>query len=101
MQNTQDLSKFGIRELKIARDLLSAYLENPDILGNGVAIEFNPNSGCVFLVDEDYDVAMMNGEKLENWLDCPNCGNEGFYNDIKDNSNPCCVEYLKQFKGEE
>ena len=53
MNNTQDLSKFGFRELKEAGKLLTKYCDDSSILGEGVAIEFNPNSGNVFLLDED------------------------------------------------
>ena len=57
MSNTRDLSKFGFIELKEAGRLLTAYSDNSDILGDGVAIEFNPLSGNVFLVDNDYKKA--------------------------------------------
>lgn len=101
-ENTRDLSQFGYRELKIAGELLTAYTDEDDkdkttILSTGVSIEFNPNSGNVFLVDEDYNVAMMNGEFLEDWFTYPNCGHEGFKDDMKhgeDNSE--CQEYLNK-----
>lgn len=112
-ENTQDLSKFGFRELDIAADLLKAFA-NPsknsiadDLeLSGGVQLEFNPNSGNVFLVDEDYNVAMLNDDnKLENWLNCGNCGYEnwaseftfvtGELNSIDDGRKcPECKEYL-------
>lgn len=83
--NTNDLSKLGYREIDIAADLLKAYAtggrmaSNNVELGDGFKIEFNPNSGNVFLVDDDYNVVMLNDSgKLENWLNCPQCGEEGF-----------------------
>ncbi len=80
--NTQDLSKFGLRELAIAAQLLKAYTENvPEFLHDGVKIEFNPNSGEVFLVDYDYNVAMIRDGELKQWFSCSNCGKEGFGND--------------------
>ena len=87
MDNTRDLSKFGYRELDLAGDLLKA-LNNPAVnktkfLGDGVAVEFNPHSGNLFLVDEDFNVAMMNGDNLEDFFSCPYCGHEGFLEDMK------------------
>ena len=100
MENTKDLSKFGQRELKIAGELLSTLNTNKDqtkFLGQGVSVEFNPMSGNVFLTDEDYNVAMMNGDVLEDWLYCPECGDEGFADDFESNdTNHCCKEYLQE-----
>lgn len=80
-----DLSRFGYREKKMAAALLTAYCESPpDELGDGVTVAMNTNSGYVFLTDEDYNTAMMNGDKLEMWLMCPECGHEGFAEDIDD-----------------
>lgn len=96
INNTQDLSKFGYRELKMAAELLTAYCENPNILqGDNIAIEFNPN-----LVDDNYDVAMMNGDTLEQWFYCHYCGYEGFLEDMKEHGpleelDSECIEYLQ------
>jgi hypothetical protein len=83
-ENTRDLSSFGWRELKMAAELLTALVEQgkPDELWEGIAVEFNPNSGHVFLVDEDFNVALLNGDKLETWFHCGECGLEGFAEDI-------------------
>ena len=100
-ENTQDLSKFGYREKDMAADLLKAHRTDKDdtvFLGDGVTIKFNPNSGCVFLLDDDCNTAMMNGDNLEDWLSCPECGNEGFKEDIKDNAQDCCKEWLQDLK---
>jgi len=76
---TADFSKFGYRELKLASELLQAYLEQgADFLTEGITLNFNINSGFVFLSDEDYNVAMLNGEELEQFFSCPECGREGF-----------------------
>lgn len=97
-ENTQDLSKFGYRELGMAGELLTAYSENPGVLdGDEIHIEFNPNSGTVFLVDEDFNVAMMNGDKLEQWYYCPYCGHEGFLEDMDhEPEHSECIEYMEQ-----
>ena len=117
-ENTIDLSKFGYVELKETAKLLNAYIEDTEVLdGDGVKVEFNPNSGCVFLVDEDFNVAMLNTEsipqyddigniashkdvdKLELWYNCPICGHEGFLEDMPHHSDDDydeeCQEYLK------
>lgn len=85
-ENTQDISKFGFIERQEAARLLSAlgtHHDKTDGMGDDVAVEFNPNSGNVFLVDGDYNVAMMNGNELETFYSCPQCGNEGFNGDYE------------------
>lgn len=98
---TSDLAEFGYRELGMAGDLLKAFAENPpEWLGEGVRVYMNKNSGCVFLASEDDgEVAMMNGEKLDRWHSCPDCGWEGFADDYEfdsanGNTNECCREYM-------
>lgn len=82
------LSAFGSRERYLAGELLIAWSEEAwasqaDHLQDGVTLDFNPNSGYVFLVDEDFNVAMLNGDgKLENWLYCGECGAEGLRSDV-------------------
>ena len=113
--NTQDLSSFGYRELDMAGDLLKTYkqtststnvkwkgIDKTRFFGEGVSVEFNPNSGNVFLVDEDYNVALMNGDNLEDFFSCPICGHEGFLEDMgHDKDNGECQEYLKDIGYEE
>lgn len=87
IQNIHDFSQFGFRELKMAAELLNAYVEGKwasrkDRLDGGLKIEFNPNSGNVFLVDDEFNVAMMNGYALENWFSCGVCGTEGFRSEV-------------------
>lgn len=84
--NTQDISKFGYREKRMAAELLLAHCSHDkdatDYLGEGVAVKFNPISGCVFLVDEDYNVAMMDGDVLRDWITTPYEGEEGFLHEL-------------------
>ena len=95
--NTQDISKFGYRETRIAAELLNKYCDNPEILGDGIRVEFNPISGNVFLVDSDFKVAMMNGDNLEEFFICPYCGHEGFKEAMPhEPEDDECTEYLKQ-----
>lgn len=83
---TTDLAKFGFRELRMAADLLDAYCKgnwhHDNELTDCVRVHMNSHSGNVFLSDEDYNVAMMNGDKIEMFYSCPECGNEGFAEDI-------------------
>jgi hypothetical protein len=90
-----DLSQFGFREIKIASKLLNAYVEQPDILGDGVQLAMNVNSGYVFLTDEDYRVVMMDGDKLKEFFSCPEDGHEGFKEEFKDQD---CEECKRIFK---
>lgn len=96
--NTQDLSKFGWTERNEAAKLLTALSEPQQqaedfYLSEGIAVEFNPNSGNVFLVDEDYNVAMLNDDgKLENFVTCSNCGNEGLKSAITINNDGDCED---------
>lgn len=106
---TSDLGLFGYRELGMAGDLLSAlsrcsegspWTDTTEYLGDGIHVCFNRSSGNVFLSDEDYNVAMMNGDTLEDWFVCPYCGHEGFKENMdhgeRDELHPDCVEYLEQ-----
>jgi hypothetical protein len=99
MVNTRDFSKFGARERNTAGELLTALHTSNDkatrLSDNGISIEFNLNSGMVFLVDEDCNVAVMEGDKLVDFLSCPQCGTEGTPSDFAGSSpESCCVDYL-------
>ena len=85
------------RELREAIELLKVYADS-DINLEGLKICFNPNSGYVFLSDEDYNVYMEHNGKLEQWFNCPNCGNEGFKEDFDTMENKCneCMEQFTQ-----
>lgn len=94
---TTDLSEFGYREREEAELLLKAWREQglPDDFNNDkVIIMMNRSSGNVFLTNDDYQVAMLNGNKLESFYSCPNCGNEGFNNEYEfvDNDGFCSKE---------
>jgi hypothetical protein len=95
---TTDLSEFGYRERKMAAELLTASIEQglpQDFDDDGVTIMMNRHSGNVFLTNSNYDVAMMNGDKLESWYSCPYCGHEGFHEDMAhDPENSECTRYL-------
>ena len=93
---TNNLSDFGARERNILIDLLQAWRDQglPDDFFDGhVNPMLNINSGHVFLSNDDYQVAMLNGDKLESRYSCPNCGHEGFFDICKLTDDGCnrCV----------
>lgn len=79
-------------------DIMACYVERKEVLAimqawdkNGlpdnfsddnVRFAFNRNSGYVFLVNDDYECAMMNGDELEMFYTSPYDGHEGFINDL-------------------
>lgn len=99
MSTTSDLSKFGWRERRMAAELLTASCDGgfpDDFEDDEVTIMMNLNSGNVFLTNAEYQVAMMNGNKLESWYSCPYCGHEGFKEDMAhEPGNVECTEYLQ------
>ena len=98
---TTNLNDFGYRELEITRDLLDAMVTDglPENFHNeGVTIMLNRTSGFVFLTNDDFQVAMINGDKLEMYYTCPECGEEGFEEEIEYSPNDCCKEYLNELK---
>lgn len=45
-------------------------------------VYMNPNSGFVFLCDEEYNTVMMNGDKVDLFLNTPYHGCEGFFDEL-------------------
>jgi len=97
--NTNDLSLFGFRELGMAGDLLTAMSDNKyqdqaegGNFGSGAKLEFNPNSGEVFIVDDDCKVLMLNGDgKVEEWVTCAECSEEGFKSQVHLSEDGTCT----------
>lgn len=88
---------FGRRELAIAGKLLRLFRSPQDRtmrLGEHVTPEFNPDSGMVFLIDEEFNVAVERDGYLEDWIACPICHNEG-HPDSPALASPCCKSFLK------
>lgn len=82
---TTDLSQFGARERSILVDLLQAWKKQglpSDFIDDEVVPTFNTHSGNVFLTNADYQVAMLEGDKLRSFYNCPICGCEGFLEEI-------------------
>ena len=53
-----------------------------DFYDEGVKVAMNRNSGYVFLVNDDYQVCMMSGDKLESFYSSPYDGHEGFLDEL-------------------
>ena len=102
MTTTTDLSNFGSRERKMLVELLNAWREQGlprDFSAEEVVPMMNQNSGCVFLTNSDFECAMMNGDKLESFYNCPECGHEGFKDEIEHGElNGNCQEWLKELE---
>lgn len=88
------LSKMGWREIGMAGELLKAYADGSDIFASdddemnfckdGLELGFNENSGFVFLTNDDYQALLLNdNNKLEMFLTCQECGNEGLRSDVE------------------
>lgn len=76
---TTDLAEFGSRERWLLVELLTAWDKQglpKDFYDDDVRAMMNHNSRNVFLTNSEYQVAMMNGDKLEMWYSCSNCGHE-------------------------
>ena len=82
---TTNLSNFGYRELIILEELLKAMREQglpDDFYDEEVHPMMNQSSGNVFLTNSDYQVAMLNGDKLESFYFLSYHGNEGFLDEL-------------------
>ena len=99
---TTDLAKFGSRERKMTEDLLKAWREQGlpiDFYDENVTIMMDTNSGNVFLTDSEYQVARMNGDRLESFYSCPYCGHKGFIEDMEhEPEDEKCTRYLEEIK---
>lgn len=98
---TSDLADFGFIELKQLEKLIRAYRQDglPSDFNNDEFVPmFNKNSGFVFLTNSDFQVAMMNGDKLESFYSCPECGHEGFKEEMAHDEGKGCREYLREIK---
>ena len=96
---TENLADFGGREREMAAELLAQPLPE-GFSDDGVKLAMNRNSGYVFLVNADYQCAMMNGDTLEIFHSTPYEGHEGFLSDLLDEYGPDDlnrddVEYLR------
>jgi hypothetical protein len=97
---TEDLADFGQVERRKASEILA--LDLPEAFcDDGIKLAFNKNSGHVFLVNSDYQVAMVNNDttRLEIFHITPYNGVEGFLIDLLETSpneyHPDDAEYIR------
>ena len=92
---TTDLADFGSRERAMLVELLQAWGVQglpDDFSDDEVRPMMNRISGNVFLTNSDFQTVMLNGDNLEIWHYCHNCGHEGFAEDCvltDDGCNEC------------
>lgn len=91
---TKDLSKFGFCELIEASNILKALAEGniheKSEFPKNIELNFNQNSGFVFLGDEEGDSWVLNdNNELEQWFNCSNCGEEGLLSETEKGNNLC------------
>lgn len=102
-----DLSELRGHELSLLATLLILLSENKMSKNSKKYIDdikswgFNKNSGYVFLVDDNYNVFMKNGNELDIFLSLPYSGEEGFPDDFnntnEDNFHEEDIEFLNNF----
>lgn len=81
----ENLEYFGFREIGMAADLMNAYADGKAprwFDDSGVAVEFNPCSGCVFLTNDECQVLVFDGTDLVGWHFLGYAGNEGTVEDL-------------------
>lgn len=87
--NYCDLANFGAREIKLAADLLRSYAYAGQCCDgkqynylpeswedSGVKLAFNPNSGMVFLTNEEYQSLVNTADGVAMWYFTPYYGVE-------------------------
>lgn len=84
---TSDLSDFGYRELNILSDLIAAMQDQglpEDFEADEVTPMLNLHSGNVFLINAEYQVAMIDDEdgKLKSFYTLFYYGTEGFLDEL-------------------
>ncbi len=92
MQNTistLQLEGWGYREMSMAAELLKQYADHGtgSVVGaepqGTIALGFNPNSGNVYMTDEDFNCYMLNDDgEVEQWVYLSHSGEEGFLTEI-------------------
>lgn len=84
---TENLADFGYREQDEAKEIFAAWKKNglpQDFDNDGVRLAFNMNSGYVFLTNNEYQVAMCDGDELYSFYTSPYEGIEGSFEDLLD-----------------
>ena len=90
-----DLANFGWREINLAADLLRSYASAGQFRDGkqynylpeswddtGVKLAFDPNSGSVFLTNDDYQVLVNTDAGVAMWYNTPYYGVEGTMEEV-------------------
>ena len=89
------------RERNMLIDIMRAWGDHglpDDFSDERVRPAFNRNSGHVFLVNCEYQVAMLRDGRLQSWYSCPYRGEEGFFDDLVEqyaDMHPDDQEYMR------
>jgi hypothetical protein len=98
---TENLADFGYREQDEAKEIFAAWKKNglpQDFENDGVRLAFNMNSGYVFLTNNEYQVAMCDGDALYSFYTSPYEGIEGSFEDLLDEYKDMHEEDKQWFK---
>jgi len=101
MTTTTNLADFGYREIKMARDLLDAWVNNglpEDFSNDGVTLMMNQNSGNVFLTNDEFEVAMESNGELYSFYTSLYEGKEGSFDDLLTEYKDMCEEDKEWFR---
>lgn len=87
MYTSTDLADFGHCQLEELLELLQAWHSDglpDDFVKDEIRPMINLHSGCVFLTNSEYQVAMINPDsgELESYYTTPYHGHEGFVNEL-------------------
>ncbi len=96
--NTQDLEKFGHRELLEAARLLLMWqhYDRTTALKSDARIELSENTGLVFLVDSACNMAVAFEGELWDYFVCQGCDHEAAAPEFREYAQPCCIKTLKE-----
>jgi hypothetical protein len=86
---TTNLADFGMREWAEVAKLTKAMMEQglpQDFYYDEVTLMMNQNSGNVFFTNSEFQVAMMNGDRLEIFYTDFETGEKGFLDELSDES---------------
>ena len=91
-----------ILDVRTDNEVAQGFIKNAqqiDFYDENVTIMMDTNSGNVFLTDSEYQVARMNGDRLESFYSCPYCGHKGFIEDMEhEPEDEKCTRYLEEIK---
>lgn len=103
-ENLADIMSCYTERLEV-QAIITAWNEKglpTDFYDEGVKFAFNKNSGNVFLVNDEYQCAMMNDDKLDIWYSSPYDGHEGFidelFDSVDDHWHEDDIEWLNDIK---